>query len=516
MTKTGLNDIMNNIMDSDKYCKSINASGLSEVIYKKGFFMKRHVKLLPCILALLLLNSCGSKGAAEADTTTSATSETMVEATVTTTVTEPIVDDTVADEPVLDANTLYIVNEGQTNYTFVLPADSLKKPGGSGVRKNSSTNKMEKLSTELDTPLATSAMELVAALAEKTGVTIPLTNDAAVPSAQAGEYEVLIGLTDRAESIALHKKLKERTFAVQSTDKKLIIVGYDDNMTAKAIQYCLNYYVLGWDSIGQVIESGTFTVPANMNAVSPAEPQTPANTIHIGGKYTLKEATVFAEIAKDGNYKVMQGAATDGTYLYYCIENQALEAHESYIYKVDIATGKVVKRSKSLQLDHSNDMTYHPLRNQLIVVHNAPNRKLISFVDVTTLEKVETINIGREIFCMAYNLERDQYVVGLSGGQTFCVLNNNFEYVREYSPVASTGYTTQGMTCDENFLYFAQSGANVVVVYDWDGYQVDVVPIEFTNIETENICIVGNDIYIGFYRSGNGGIVYKTKLTVKK
>ena len=162
LTKTGLNDIMNNIIDSDKHCKSINASGLPEVIYKKGFFMKRHVKLLSCILALLLLNSCGSKGAAEAETTTSATSETTVEATVTTTVMEPIVDDTVADEPVLEANTLYIVNEGQTNYTFVLPAGSLKKPGGSGVRKNSSTNKMEKLSTELDTPLATSAMELVA------------------------------------------------------------------------------------------------------------------------------------------------------------------------------------------------------------------------------------------------------------------------------------------------------------------------------------------------------------------
>jgi hypothetical protein len=274
--------------------------------------------------------------------------------------------------------------------------------------------------------------------------------------------------------------------------------------------------VNGWDSVGQIIEQGTFTVPANLSVTSPAEPQTPANTIHIGGKYTLKTATLFAEIAKDGNYKVMQGAATDGTYLYYCIENQALAAHESYIYKIEIATGKVVKRSKSLQLDHSNDMTYNPVRGQLVVVHNAPNRKLVSFVDATTLEKIETINIGREIFCMAYNEKRDQYVIGLSGGQSFCVVDSNFEFVREYAPVPSTGYTTQGMTCDDNFLYFAQSGANVVVVYDWDGYQVAIVPIEFTNIETENICIVGNDMYIGFYRSGNGGLVYKTKLTVLK
>ena len=477
--------------------------------------MKRYVKISSAILAVLLLSSCtASKPQQEETTLTEA--ELTTTAITSTTTTETTSHEIVPEEPILDPNTVYIVNEGQTAYTFVLPSASVKKPGGSGVMKNSQTKKMGKLATELDSPLTLATQDLISALNERTGVNIPLTDDSATPAAQAGEYEILIGLTDRSESIALHKKLKERTFAVETTDKKLIIVGYDDNMTTEAIRYCLDYYVLGWDSIGQVIEQGIFTVPANMSASSPAMPQTPANTIHIGGQYTLKEATVFAEIAKDGNYKVMQGAATDGVYLYYCIENQALDAHESYIYKVEIATGKIVKRSKSLQLDHSNDMTYHPARNQLVVVHNAPNRELVSFVDATTLEKVETINIGREIFCMAYNDKRDQYVVGLSGGQTFCVLDSNFEYLREYTPVASTGYTTQGMTCDDNFLYFAQSGANVVVVYDWDGYQVAIIPIEFTNIETENICIVDNDIYIGFYRSGNGGIVYKTKLTVKK
>ena len=476
--------------------------------------MKKQMKLASLLLALLMLASCQKVPAQEAKTTTTAI-ETEATTTVATT-TESVPEETEALEPELDPYTVYIVHEGQTAYSVVLPASSMKKPGGTGRRKNYETGKMEKLPTEIDSPLALAAQDLVAGLAEKTGVTIPLISDEAISAKEASEFEILIGLTDREESIALHKTLKERTFAVKSTDKKLIIVGYDDNMTALAVRYCLDYYVIGWDSVGQVIEPGTFTVPANLVVTSPAEAMTPANTIHIGGEYTLRTANVFAEISKDGNYKVMQGAATDGTYLYYCIENQALAEHESYIYKIDIATGKVVKRSKSLQLDHSNDMTYNPIRNQLVVVHNAPNRKLISFVDVTTLEKVETINIGREIFCMAYNEKRDQYVIGLSGGQTFCIVNSDFEFIREYSPVPSTGYTTQGMTCDDNFLYFAQSGANVIVVYDWDGYQVAIVPIEFTNIETENICIVGNDMYIGFYRSGNGGIVYKTKLTVLK
>lgn len=477
--------------------------------------MMRKTQILAGLLAaLLLFSSCG-RTADETETTTSVATTTEVTTVTTTTSAATTTAETEPPAPQLDPNTVYVVNEGVTQYSIVLDAGALTKPGGSGVKKNAETRKMEKLPKELPTPIVTEAMDLIAALTEKTGVTIPLTDDKTVSAADAGEFEILIGLTNRAESIALHKTLKERTFAVQTTDTKLLIVGYDDNMTAEAIRYCVEHYVRGWESVGQVIENGVFTVPANFSVTSPVFEQTPANTIHIGGAYTLKDATVFAEIAKDGSYKVMQGAATDGSYLYYCIENQALAAHESYIYKVDAATGKIVKRSASLQLDHSNDMTYNPTLNQLVVVHNAPNRKLVSFVDVTTLEKIKTINIGREIFCMAYNEKRDQYVVGLSGGQTFCVLDSNFEYIREYSPVASTGYTTQGMTCDDNFLYFAQSGANVVVVYDWDGYQVAIIPIEFTNIETENICIIGNDIYIGFYRSGNGGIVYRTKLTVK-
>ena len=483
--------------------------------------MKSHVKILFAALAAsLLLSSCGQSQpqqettAAASEATQTTAVDTSASATSSATATQAA--EVIEPELDLDPYTIRIIYEGETSFSVVLPAGSLTKQGGKGVQKDPNSAKMSKLSTEVDTAVVTSTVSLISALAEKTGVTLPLTDDGATPAANAAEYEILIGLTDREESIALHQKLKPRSFAVQSTDKKLVIVGYDDNMTAVAVRYCVENYVLGSMLAGQIIDEGLFTMPVHTEAISPQYPEAPEHTIQIGGQYTLKTATVLTEIAKDGNYKVMQGAATDGTYLYYCIENQALEAHESYIYKVDIATGKIVKRSKSLQLDHSNDMTYNPKLNQLVVVHNAPHRELVSFVDIETLEKVKTIDIGREIFCMAYNEMRDQYVVGLSGGQTFAVLNSDFGYLREYTPVASTGYTTQGMTCDDNYLYFAQSGANVVVVYDWDGYQVAVIPIEFTNIETENICIVGNYMYIGFYRSGNGGIVYRTQLTVKK
>ena len=301
--------------------------------------MMRKTQILAGLLAaLLLFSSCG-RTADETETTTSAMTTTEATTVTTTTSAATTTAETEPPAPQLDPNTVYVVNEGVTQYSVVLAAGALTKPGGSGVKKNAETRKMDKLPKELPTPIVNETMDLIAALTEKTGVTIPLTDDKTVSAADAGEFEILIGLTNREESIALHKTLKERTFAVQTTDTKLIIVGYDDNMTAEAIRYCVEHYVRGWESVGQVIENGLFTVPAHFSVTSPVSEQTPANTIHIGGAYTLKDATVFAEIAKDGSYKVMQGAATDGSYLYYCIENQALEAHESYIYAGEEGAG---------------------------------------------------------------------------------------------------------------------------------------------------------------------------------
>ncbi len=473
--------------------------------------MKRLTSVLAALLAaLLLLSSCGASDVVEESTTETTSASTTTETTTVTTTETPIE----TTFPESDPYNIRIIYEATTEYSVVLPADSLTKLGGSGMVADPVTGKLSKMSTTVDTPVAVATKALIAVLAEKTGVTIPMTDD----KTATGEHEILIGLTNRPESIALHKTLKERSFAVQTTENKLVIVGYDDHMTATAVQYCLEEFIIGGEIAGQEIETGLFTVPVNMAKTSPQYPKTPDNTIRIGGTYTMSKATEFVSIEADGDFKVMQGGCTDGTYLYYCIENQRLPegAHESYIYKVSLETGKVVAKSKGLQLDHSNDMTYNSKLNQLLVVHNAPNRRLVSRVDADTLEKLETIDIGREIFSMAYNETRDQYVVGNSGGQTFTILDHEFKRIREYIPVPSTGYTTQGMTCDDRYIYFVQAWENVVVVYDWDGYQVCIIPVEFSAMETENISLVGNDFYIGFYRSNNGGVVYRTEITVKK
>lgn len=456
---------------------------------------------LCCLLGLW--TSCGKDNDVEQATSTSTaditvlSSQTTTSATALTTTTEP--------EPEPD-HLLHIIVQGQSPYTVILPAGSLLKSAGKGVYINPDTGKITSLSATTATPMVNATEILLENLSEKTGVVMTVSNDAATA---VGVFEILIGDTDREETARVKKKLQPNTFAVCTVNQKLVVVGYDDNMTVEALYFIMEHYA----EVMAVSPDDT-AVPDNFYYISKPFAATPANTLKAGERYTLKNAALVAEIAAMGMYSVMQGGTTDGKYLYYCLENQMLEAHESYILKVDPKTGKIVKRSASLQLDHSNDMTYNAKLNQLLVVHNAPNRRLVSFVDADTLEKVNTIKLDYEIFCMAYNERRDEYCIGISGGQTFAVVDAEFKLLRRYNIGAGTGYTTQGMTCDENYLYFAQSGANVVVVYDWEGNQIDIVPIEFTNLETENISVIGNDVYIGFYtgRAG-GGCVYKTSFT---
>lgn len=307
---------------------------------------------------------------------------------------------TAAEEPEPEPepdHRLHIVEKGVSAYNIVLSSDSLTKPSGNGVAMNSLTGKVTKLDMTVPTPLYIWAGTLVTGISEKTACNLNIDGDGEI---SAGEFEILIGNTTREASQSVKKELSPNTYAIRVVDSKLVIVGYNDNVTLEALKYLTEHF----DSI--FVQDGELLVVNETFSFIGEVPETPASILRIGGTYTLKDADLLASIPVDGEYRVMQGGATDGQYLYYCMENQSLSAHESYIYKIDPETGRVVKRSASLQLDHSNDMTYNAKLRQLLVVHNAPNRKYVTFVDIDTLQKVKTIKLDWEIFCIAYNEER--------------------------------------------------------------------------------------------------------------
>ena len=219
------------------------------------------------------------------------------------------------------------------------------------------------------------------------------------------------------------------------------------------------------------------------------------------GTYTanLKRLARMAPEGLKDHYKVQQGCATDGTYGYFILESQI--DYKCSLWKTDLATWEVLDVRYELPLDHGNDMTYNPKLNQLVVVHNKPRYNMISFVDPETLEIVDSKELSVNMFSIAYNETRDQYVVGLSGSKDFAILDSEFNVIETHMG-KDLGYTTQGCDCDDTYIYFPMwdkpNYANYIFVYDWDGNFINTVKLKSMD-EVESMCHVGDQFYIAFY-----------------
>lgn len=226
------------------------------------------------------------------------------------------------------------------------------------------------------------------------------------------------------------------------------------------------------------------------------------------------QAKKIGHIEHDGVSHISQGGYTDGTYHYQLhIKKDTASNEENNIVrlvKYDIAAKTIVQISDPLPLNHANDLTYNPKRGVFLAVHNNPHREWVSIIDPETLTVIETVTIDFRIYSIAYNEARDQYVVGLSGGQTFRFLDADLKPVSDevYQPTPqTTGYTTQGVACDDRFIYFVLYQKNVITVYDWEGRFVSLISLTMAD-EPENISVVDGQIYIGV-GTGAGTDLYR-------
>lgn len=222
------------------------------------------------------------------------------------------------------------------------------------------------------------------------------------------------------------------------------------------------------------------------------------------------------KLAAVKDHNILQGGCIDseGKYAYFLFQKNNV----SSIAKYDFESKTLVKTNYNINTDHSNDACYNSKLNAVVVVHNAPNYKLISMFDADTLErKGEIITFEKNIYSIAYNEATDRYVVGLSGDYNFAVLDSNFKIISEYQGV-KTGYTRQGVDADREYIYFVQSTglSQYIVVYTWDGVHVGTKALTGIFEEVEHAFHVGNQLYISCYLgSGRGGVTYKINLNIK-
>ena len=352
------------------------------------------------------------------------------------------------------------------------------------------------------------AKELRKKIEEKTGYKMELYEDWYAKSQAPSKYEILIGHTDLDESVAVNGEIDGEDgffYVIRSVGDKIVLTGKSANMIRKGIDFILENYT---------DESGNIMIPHDINIKS--EMYTPAVADYFGdGKdVTLTSALAGAVNAVDG-CKVIQGGTTDGKYLYVITHNgdKTINA-ESILQKIDIKTMKTVARSERLRVSHGNDIVYKKNTNELLVVHCYPDGKMVSVFDADTLKFKRKIEMPISIYCMSYDESLDCYWVGVSGGDTFAKLDADFKFVKRYMSQMHD-YVTQGMDCDDTYLYFVRYKKNCVIVYTKDGGYVGEYPLTFPG-EPENICHIGDYFYVvGNNSNWSGGVILKVKLRAK-
>lgn len=345
------------------------------------------------------------------------------------------------------------------------------------------------------------AQNLSSQLARKTGYQLPVTAD----STKEATYEVLVGMTNRTASTTAGNYMaqKDGAYAVQTTGEKVVLVGKNTTALNKAVAYVV--------SKANTVK-GEVTIAKNINYAWNSSNKYHKAIMSANSLNAQTERLAY-DIKDSTGWGIPQGGCSDGTYFYQMVLTKQMSdenKNECEIVKVDLKSGNLIKRSGVLSLNHANDVTYNSKLNCLIVCHNAPNRDTLSYVDVNTLTIIKTFTIDYEIYCIDYNAAKDQYVVGLSGGQSFRILDSDFKAVgKVHMPTDdTTQYTTQGVGSDDEFIYFALHNSKdnfVITVYDWNGNFVSKVMVTVQDLSTstesirheiESISFVNGTMYL--------------------
>jgi len=147
-------------------------------------------------------------------------------------------------EPQPEEELIELIQDGKMTYTVV-------RPDGAS------------------TEIRTTAVRLCAAIKEKTGLKeVPISDDYVnrndpVPT---DTLEILVGRTNRAESVDAHAQLGENQYIISFTNNRVVIIGYDDAATAEAVTYFIN------NILEKGGKEGSLTISASLSLENTYEP----------------------------------------------------------------------------------------------------------------------------------------------------------------------------------------------------------------------------------------------------
>lgn len=302
---------------------------------------------------------------------------------------------------------------------------------------------------------------------------------------------IVVGNTNLSES---EPHPDRKLFNIKVSENRIYLTSATDSGVYDAIDYFISDILNNPD-----FRSGSdFVIDKNFE-ITKERKLTVGQLIYKDVTYKATH-TELAEVLPRQEFIYVQGGCCDGEYYYSCIikYNQKDETqNRTLIRKYDMKTWKVVKTSKETYFGHSNDMCWNSKLGQLIVVHNTPEAKVISFVDRDTLEVVKKVTLDRGIYSLSYCAERNQYVAGYGNTENVVIYDENFNPVRIITANV-TGYVRQGNACDRDYIYMVYHLKNVLMVYDWDGNFVNCIDFNLpSGCEPEHIDVDGDSFIVG-------------------
>lgn len=331
--------------------------------------------------------------------------------------------------------------------------------------------------------------------------------DIALDYANVEPYEILIGETNREESISLYEDIKNlgrEGYIVRVDGNKLLVGGTNEYMILRSLEYVFNQ--VKTEENGKAILS----FPNDFEYVSDGKISTPIpeEVITSGKEFAMYPVEKVTTLSQVGAFTVLQGGGTDGQYAYYAFLDKTTDT--SVIVKIDIATWKTVKISDPLNTGHTNDITYNSRLGKLVVTNSNDSWFRVSFIDPETL--TETGYHVNSISSRAINYIEgtDQYVLG--GVFDFYITDSGFNLLRQFT-CGNPQYTTQGLFCDGKYIYDARYNSddktNYVTVNSIDARYWGTAAIPGATGELENIFRIGNEFYIAYNKTF---VVYRAVL----
>ena len=327
------------------------------------------------------------------------------------------------------------------------------------------------------------------------------------------EDALLIGMTGESVSADLLERLSTSfCFAIGVTLDGAYVQGSTNAETQQAMRYFCDTFLPG-----QLVRSGDRLYLRAGEYQSPELDSTfisyAVQTDSLGQtfSYTVEE---LLRIPPVDSHSIMQGACldTDGVYAYFVLR----DANDNCsMVKYDLRTGELMATAKDIGCDHGNDVCYNPDNQTVVVSHCTNQPRMVSVFRADTLELVERVNVGLQNTAITYNSQRRQYVI--YGDGRFCVLDENFDLVKNFL-TQSTAHTSQGIHCDDNYIYRVESASanadgNIIEVYDWNGRYILKMELPEISLETEAIFHHGRDLYIVCYAGGRqGGVLYRLRM----